>query len=147
MRETVPVPLSRRDERLLAAVAWLVPAPYGESIAGDLAETWTEGASATHARDAFDAVRRCWGALASRVCTRHRAPLAAGAALGLTAHLVAWAAWRTVLAHVPLRADHPPHLAWVVVTSGIAAAAAAFGWHLVCSVRASTPAQPPESFS
>lgn len=137
-----PMRTSRLDARLLAVVAWLVPAPYGDAIAGDLAETWSAGASRTHARDAVDAVCGCWGALASRTIRRHPAPLAAGASFGLVSHLAAWAAWRTILSHVPLRADHPPHLAWMVVTSAIAAAVAALGWHLVRALRHTAPETP-----
>lgn len=143
MRE--PAPLTRGDARLLAAVTWLVPAPYGDAIAGDLAETWAAGESDAHASDAIDAVGQCWGALGARVVTRHRAPLAVGAVFGACTHLGAWALWRAILAHVPLRADHPPHLAWMLGTSIVAAAIAALGWQLGSAMRARTA--PPESLA
>ena len=144
--EPLPPGLSSRDARLLRVLVWLVSAPYGEAIAGDLAEIWSAGASQQHGREVLDAVLRSWGALGARVVVRHRVPMAVGATLGLLAHLAAWALWNTILAHVPLRADHPPHLAWMLVTSLIAVASAALGWHLGSASR-SRHESPPESLA
>ncbi len=130
-----PTTTAARDTRLLRLVAWLVPAPYGEAIAGDLAETWSASASTAHGREALDAVLQCWMALGARTLARHRVPLAVAAGFGAVTHLTAWAFWRSILDHVPLRADHPPHLAWLLITSIVAAAIAALGWHLGHALR------------
>ncbi len=140
--EPLPPGLSATDARLLRVLVRLVSAPYGEAIAGDLVEIWSAGASQHHWRDALDALLRCWGALGVRVVTRHRAPIAVGATFGLFAHLAAWSLWRTILAHVPLRADHPPHLTWMLASSVIAAAIATLGWHLGSASRSQQGSTP-----
>lgn len=136
------------DATLLRLVERALPAPIGEAVAGDLGELWTAAPTPAWRRvaQALDVIVRTRAAALGCVLRRDRVPLAAGATRGALLHLAAWALWRTVLDLVPLRADHPPSLAWLALSAALAAAGALAGTHLVRAIRRAAHPDP-DSFA
>jgi len=119
-------------------LAWVAPAAVREEVVGDLIEEWSAEIVPARGR----AAARAWAcsqvlrSLPSLMALRWRreeiqpwvAALVASATVALVTRLASDAAWRVVLAQVPLRASHPAPAAWglaALLAQGILGALAA----------------------